>query len=163
MKCSGSVTYIGVNSFDNDVLDATAASALDCAMLQYNILDRSSSRMIAKFAAAGKFVVSGTLRAQKGLQFRLAELASPRGLWYLARLLKNDPFFYAKARRVRKLAKAHDVDVMGLAIRFVTGNDLITSSTFNTTRLAHLAGNIERASEPVSEELALAIATLAQE
>jgi aryl-alcohol dehydrogenase-like predicted oxidoreductase len=141
LKRDGLIGLSGVNSFDNRVLEATAASPLDAVMLQYNAGDLRNARAIETLAAAGKTVISGTALARG--QFDPARFVptSRAQAWYLARLLRRDPLFVFKGLALRRRLAATGRPPAEAAIQFAAGHPLILSNLFGTSSVEHARTN----------------------
>jgi aryl-alcohol dehydrogenase-like predicted oxidoreductase len=151
LKAQGRITWSGVNSFDNDVLDALVPTPIDAVMLQYNATDLSATGQIDALDAAGKIVISGTALGR--VKYRLSAFI-PRNratLWYLARMLRHEPGFMFRARRLERDLTATGKPATEAAIQFVTAHPKIVSNLFGTSRVAHLTENA-RAGHGVLDE-----------
>lgn len=141
LKREERIGFSGVNSFDNAVLEAAAATPLDMAMLQYNVGDFRNERALEKLAAAGKAVMSGTVLGRA--QFDLSRfIPKNRGqAWYLARMLRQDPLFALKGLKLRRRLLATGKPPAEAAIQFAAGHPLILSNLFGTSSAKHARAN----------------------
>ena len=141
LKREGRIGLSGVNSFDNPVLEATAATPIDAVMLQYNAGDFRNRAALEKLAAAGKIVMSGTALGRA--QFDLSRFVPSNRdrAWYLARMLRHDPLFVLKGLRVRRRLLATGKPPAEAAIQFAAGHPLIVSNLFGTSSAEHARAN----------------------
>jgi aryl-alcohol dehydrogenase-like predicted oxidoreductase len=139
----GWVRWLGVNSFDTQVLEALVGiSIFDLVMLDYNVLRSSREPLITKLTQAGKFVVAGSALAN---HLYAPSFLWPRSLadvWYSLRALKNYRKDLLHARRFSSLAACEGWTAGQVALAFVLSNDQVGVAMFGTTRLQHLEENI---------------------
>ena len=141
LKRDGLIGFSAVNSFNNTVLEATAASPLDMVMLQYNVGDFRNAKAVDTLAAAGKTVMSGTALGRA--QFDLSRFV-PRNrgqAWYLARMLRHDPLFVLRGLTLRGRLAATGKPPAEAAIQFVTGHPSLLSNLFGTSSADHARAN----------------------
>lgn len=147
-KAAGRITYAGVNSFTPAVLDRCVASPIDAVMLQYNAGDFSQAAQMRALHAAGKIVISGTALARATYDWRAFVPRDWSRAWYLARMLRHDPLFLVKGRRLgARLSRVGPPHAT--AVRFVTAQPEITSNLFGTTNPAHVAANAAAGHTPL--------------
>jgi D-threo-aldose 1-dehydrogenase len=141
LKHDGRIGLSGVNSFDNGVLEAVAASPIDAVMLQYNAGDFRNARALEPLAAAGKVMLSGT--ALDRASFDLSRFVPKNGAraWYLARMLRRDPLFVFNGLALRRRLAATGKPPAEAALQFVAGHPLIVSSVFGTSSAEHARDN----------------------
>ena len=147
LKQSGDVAWIGICSWDHDVLARVANPAFDAAMLQYNVIDRGSLGIARALAGQGKMVFNATTLAQG--MFRLANFAptSRRSIWYLLRMMKNDPAFLLKSLSFQRGCRRTGQLPHAAAIRFVLEEPAFVSAVFGTTRTANVEANVAVAND----------------
>ena len=138
------VRWFGINSFDDDVLDAVADMRFfDVVMLDYNIMRIDREPMIEKLVAAGKIVVAGGALAN---QMHAPKFLWPRNrvdVWYALRAIRNHRRQYSYGKRLRFLSKIPGWTPSQIALAFTASNKLIGASMFGTTRLTHLEENLK--------------------
>lgn len=152
------VRLLGVNTFDNDVLEALPEMrAIDVVMLDYNLMRIDRELIIDKLHAAGKTVVGGAALAN---QMHAPQFLIPKNradIWYLLRALKGYRRQYLRARRLKFLKDVPGWSPAQIAIAFATSNKKISTSMFSTTRLEHLKDNVEASSRRLPDVVSLAI------
>ena len=129
-KAKGRITFSGVNSFDNAILQRVATTPIDAVMLQYNVGDLRNSSELDRLHAAGKIVVSGDCP-----KVRQNSISPPSfiprnktSLWYLMRMLRKEPGFVWNGYKLRKRLIATGNSPVEAAIQFVTGNTTFSTS-----------------------------------
>ena len=148
-KAAGRISYAGVNSFDAPVLARCAALPIDAVMLQYNVGDFRLAESMRLLHASGRIVISGTALARAQFDWRTFVPRDAASAWYLARMLRHDPRFLQKGRRLaQRLAKIDDLP-HATAIRFVVGEPQILSNLFGTTKADHAAANARAGHRPL--------------
>jgi len=152
-KTAGLVRAIGVNSFDNDVLEYCLELPLDGVMLEYNILNQASLDVANALYGSGKFVVCGTPIAQAVFSNNLFRLTSLSRVWYLLRTLKNHRAAMLKGRKFSFLNDDDRYTAAQLALAFVLRQPCFSSAVFGTTRIEHLLDNIKAASMELPEDI----------
>ncbi|MET0596367.1 MAG: aldo/keto reductase, partial [Mesorhizobium sp.] len=86
LKARGLVRALGVNSFDQAVIDhVIGLPDFDVLMVDYNVLRPEREPLIARAAAAGKGLLAGMALAMGHTGLQVAKLRAPRDLWYAAR------------------------------------------------------------------------------
>lgn len=150
LKSSGRISYSGVNSFDAPVLDRCVASPIDAVMLQYNIGDMSLASQMKALHAAGKIVLSGTALARSVFDLKTFIPRDAASLWYLLRALKDGPGPVLAGQRLARRLALVEGSPHATAVRFVTGQEEITSNLFGTTKLEHVTANVAASRRPLS-------------
>jgi len=90
LKSEGLVRAIGVNSFEDDVLEKVLGlDVFDFVMPDYNILCKEREPLIEKLNAKGISVIAGAALADSLYSNRVFKVKGIKDLWYLARALKN--------------------------------------------------------------------------
>jgi len=148
LKKEGLIRHSGVNSFDKAVLNKVVPMPFDVVMPQYNIFDVSCRDQVIALKSAGKTVVGATALGQGIVSLTSLLPSNPKKLWYLLRLLKNDPLFlFTRAGARGRLASFSGSALQG-AISFLLQTPELTSSIFGTTSLVHLMENLDAATAP---------------
>lgn len=137
-KARGRILRCGVNSFDAPVIEACVERPIDVVMLQYGLLDRSAESLVDRLDARGKTVISGTILGQAAFRPSTWLPRNRQSLWYMLRLLKNDPFFPRWALRPPRFEGAQGVEA---ALAFILTRPTIASGLFGTTSPDHAAAN----------------------
>lgn len=145
LKRTGRIGLAAVNSFTPAVLDKVAATPVDGVMLQYNVGDLSLEPNITALAKAGKFVMSGTALGRA--KFRLATFIpkSRAQLWYLARMLKQEPDFLWRGQQLARKLRATGKPPLDAALQFVVEAPELVSNLFGTTSPSHVRENVRAA------------------
>jgi aryl-alcohol dehydrogenase-like predicted oxidoreductase len=151
-KRRGRITYSGIESASLDVVAHVHNSAFDVAMLHYNAVDQSAEPLIAKLVADGKIVISGTSLAQGRFAMSTFVPKGMNSLWYLLRMLKNDPFFWGRDRVVADQLSKLRSSPHAAAIGFVTSHPLITSGLFGSSSETHVTANAKAGQSPLTSE-----------
>lgn len=157
LKVRGAITYSGVNSFDNAVLDHVATLPIDAVMLQYNVGDFRNAEAMQRLHDAGKIVFSGTSLARAKFDLSTFLPRDRASVWYLLRMLRHDPGFLWSGVRLARRLKQVGGDPTDIALRFVTANPLLTSSLFGTSRLDHALANARGGRGSLSEKQRLSL------
>lgn len=143
LKQAGLVRAIGVNSFDEEVLEHVLVNgAFDFVMPEYNLLAQESAPLIRRLAEARVGVLAGAPLADGLYSRRIFAPRNRKDVWYLARALHS---FRGKLMRGRKFRFVDDVPGMTgaqVAIAYVLANQGVTSAVFGTTSLDHLEENL---------------------
>lgn len=154
----GLFRLLGINSFDDDVLDAaTGMPALDLVMLDYNLLRLERRAQIDALAQAGKTVLAAAPLAGGVLGNRLYKLRGPRDLWYLLRALKNQRHNIKRARELAKRLATRDWKLEQIAINYAARNEHVASVVMGTTDIEHLTHNIRTMERTLPDELAVLV------
>lgn len=141
LKADGRITWCGVNSFDNPVLMKTAQSPVDVAMLQYNVADFRNRAAMEALVAAGKLVMSGTALARARFSPASFLPTSPAKLWYLLRLMRQEPLFPITGLRLARRLRETGKDPAEAALQYLVGHPQIVSSLFGTSSVEHARAN----------------------
>lgn len=154
LKTRGLVRAIGVNSFDDEVLEhILGMNTFDFVMPDYNILSRERESLIDRYHARGIGIVAGAALADSLFSNRIFKIRSAKDLWYLARALKN---FRAKLIRgfyYRFINNHPDITGPQVAIAYILRNQKISSAVFGTTSTQHLGENLDAVSMTIPSEL----------
>ncbi len=152
LKANGRITYSGVNSFDDKVLERVIDSPIDAVMLQYNAEDQRCWKMIDRLHAAGKIILSGTALVRgkfDPLTFLPRDRAS---LFYFARMARYEPLFLWEGYKLRKHLLTVDQSFQATLIQFPLGHPKILSTFFSTKNPIHLAENIAAGHYAMSDQ-----------
>ena len=141
LKLQGRISYSGVNSFDQSVLDDLVATPIDAVMLQYNVSDLSASNAIDRLNAAGKLVLSGTALGRAKFTSGAFLPRDRAHLWYLLRILRHEPSALWRGPRLRRRLLDTGKSPAAAAIQFVVDHPKIVSNLFGTSSLEHMVEN----------------------
>ncbi len=154
LRARGWVRWLGVNSFDTDVLEALAGvPTFDVVMLDYNVLRTGREPLIGRLAQAGKFVVAGSAMANLLFAPRFLWPRSFADVWYSLRALKNYRKDLLRARKFASLGTCEGWTSAQVALAFVLSNPLLGTAMFGTTRLLHLEENVAACTLTLPEPL----------
>lgn len=143
-RARGLVRWIGVNSFDDDVLELLVGMpTFDVVMLDYNLLRVRREPIIDRLHAAGKLVVAGAALANHMLAPRFLFPKSKADVWYFLRMMKNYRGDYMRARKLSFLKQDLGMTPAQAALAYIGANPHVSVSMFSTTRVAHLEENIQ--------------------
>lgn len=140
-KSLGRAVYSGINSFEPALLDRVVDMPIDAVMLQYNVGDFRNAEQAARLHDAGKIVISGTVLARAKFDLATFIPRDRNSLWYLLRMLRNEPRFLFNGIRLARRLAATGKDPVEAAIQFATANPHILSHLFGTTKVAHARAN----------------------
>jgi D-threo-aldose 1-dehydrogenase len=141
-KTKGYIRFAGINTFDRRVLNWITPLPFDVVMTQYNLFDVARRDVIESLKSSGKIIVAGTALGQGIFDFETLVPKNRKSLWYLLRMLKNDPLFPITRWRAQQRIAALGCAPLEAAILFLLQTPSITSSVFGTTTAAHLEQNI---------------------
>jgi aryl-alcohol dehydrogenase-like predicted oxidoreductase len=143
LRREGIVRFVGVNSFDADVIrHALTFAIFDSFMIEYNVLKKRNAVLIEEIAAANRAVLIGTPIAQALFMRRLFRPTGLKAGWELLRALKNHRRELRTAFRYRFLERVPEMTGAQIALAFVLQQKNISTAVFNTTSPLHLAQNI---------------------
>lgn len=145
LKQEGLIGYSGVNSFDNQVLEATLGSPIDAVMLQLSVADFRNAVVLGRLHADRKLIFSGTAMGRAAFDLSAFIPRNRASLWYLLRLLRKDPLTPLRARQLRQVLTRFDPDPYAAAIRFMASHPQVLTSLFGTSQLTHAAANVRNA------------------
>jgi 1-deoxyxylulose-5-phosphate synthase len=155
LKSEGLIQSIGVNSFDDVVLDKVLE--LDCfdfVMPDYNVLSLEREPLIEKFNKKKIGVLAGAALADSLFSSRIFKIKSAKDLWYLARALKNFRKKLIKGYSYRFMNGYEEITGPQIALAYILRNEKISSAVFGTTSEKHLLENIEASNMILAEEIA---------
>lgn len=152
LRSRGVIRWIGINSFDDDVLELMPDfPSFDVIMLDYNLLRVQREPLIERLHAAGKLVVAGAALANHMVAPRFLFPKSKVELWYLLRLLKNYRGDFLRARKLSFLERETGVSPAQAALAYIQANPYVALSMFSTTSIAHLEENLQAKDKQLSE------------
>jgi len=136
------VRWFGVNSHDDDVLDALVhINFFDAVMPDYNLLRTDRELVIERLASSGKMVFGGAAMANHVHAPKFLWPKNRVDVWYLLRALKNHRQSYMRARSLNFLRSVDDWTPSQIAIGFALLNKNVKTAMFGTTRVTHLEEN----------------------
>ncbi len=154
LKSEGLVRAIGVNSFEDDVLEKVLGlDVFDFVMPDYNILCKEREPLIEKLNAKGISVIAGAALADSLYSNRVFKVKGIKDLWYLARALKNFRGKLVKGFSYRFVNNVPDITASQIALAYVLANAKISSAVFGTTSENHLLENLGAASVNLPDEI----------
>jgi 1-deoxyxylulose-5-phosphate synthase len=154
LKSEGLVQAIGVNSFDDAVLNRVLElECFDFVMPDYNVLTREREPLIEAFYEKGIGVVAGAALADSLFSNRIFKIKSFKDVWYLARALKNFRGKLIKGFSYRFINSYEEMTGPQIALAYVLENPKITSAVFGTTSDKHLLENIAAADMKLANDI----------
>jgi aryl-alcohol dehydrogenase-like predicted oxidoreductase len=160
LKAEGLVEFIGINSFDPEVVALGLTIPLfDSFMVEYNLIHKANAALLAKIAAAGRAAIVGSPIAQ-ALFRRSLWPTGPKSAWELGRALVRHPRDLRAARAYGFLNRLPEMTGAQAALAYVLRSPLVTSAVFATTSSEHLRANIAAAGMTLSDELVQRIDSL---
>ncbi len=160
LKAEGLVGFIGINSFDPEVVRLGLTLPLfDSFMIEYSLIRKANLALLEEIAAAGRAAIVGSPIAQA--LFRPSMLpTSPKRAWELARALLRHRGDLRAARAYRFLNRLPDMTGVQAALAYVLRSPLVATAVFATTSSEHLRANIAAAGMTLSDELVRRIENL---
>lgn len=147
LRRDGLVRFIGINSFDEEVVRAgLRLPQFDSFMIEYNIMKKRNAALIDEIAAAGRAVLVGTPVAQALFTGAVFDVTSLRNVWALLRALKNHRRELVAAYRYRFLNRLPGLTGAQAALAYVLRHPSLSTAIFGTTQLVHLQENLAAAS-----------------
>jgi aryl-alcohol dehydrogenase-like predicted oxidoreductase len=145
LRRSGVVGFLGINSFDEDVVRAGLRfPTFDSFMIEFNVMKKRNAALIEDIAAAGRAVLVGTPVAQ-ALFAGAALPTSLKGFWSLLRALKNHRRELLVGRHYRFLNRLPGMTGAQAALSYVLGHEKVSTAIFGTTDVRHLEQNVAAA------------------
>jgi 1-deoxyxylulose-5-phosphate synthase len=145
MRHDGMVRFVGVNSFDEDVLrTALRLQSFDSFMFEYNVLKKGNAALIDDIAAGGRAVLVATPVAQALFSGHIFDIRKRRNVWALLRAWKHRHDFIG-ARAYRFLNHLPGMSGPQAALAYVLRQPNISTAIFGTTQLRHLEDNLAAA------------------
>jgi len=140
----GKIHHAGVHSSSavviNEVKDINCFSVF---LADYNLMRSSFENTISAIDNSGKGFIAATPLAQMLFTNKIFFPTSKKGLWYLARALKNRRKQLLNGFKLRFAGKVAKVAPEAVAIQFVLNNPKVTSAIFGTTQKKNIANNIK--------------------
>jgi len=162
LREKGKVRYLGVNSFQNDViLHCLNYQIFQGYMFEYNLLNQENETLIDAVDAKGNFSISATSVARALFNPKTFVPFHLSSIWYILRTLRYQRELYNKSRNFRFLNSLPNMSGAQAAIAFVLNNPKLTSAAFGTTNLKHLSENIGAVDMELDEVLLNRIKDLA--
>lgn len=160
LKAEGLVQFIGINSFDPEVIRLGLTVPLfDSFMVEYNLIHKANSALLDEIAASGAAAIVGSPIAQ-ALFRRSFWPTGPKAVWELGRALVRHRADLGAARAYEFLNHLPDMTGAQAALAYVLRSPLVTSAVFATTSPEHLRMNIAAAGMALPEDLVRRIETL---
>lgn len=154
LKTRGLVRMIGVNTFDDDVIEAVAELGIfDCIMIDYNVLRQDRDRQIDRLHNAGVCVLAASALAESLYSNRIFKVRGIRDLWYLARAVRKFPDQIVKGMSFRFLNRLDDMTGAQAALSYVLNNRKVAAAFIGTTSEHHLAENLKASGIELPESL----------
>jgi len=148
-KRKGLVSWLGVSSGPREVARAIELGVFDCVMLTYNLLRPAPAAAVLEPAGpAGVAVIAKSPLGQALYSRSFLRVGSLSQLWYLARTLRHGPGPLLRARRFAFLNDVEGWRATDIALRFVLDEPRVTATVIGTTRLSHLAANLDVSNRP---------------
>ena len=160
LKAEGLVGFVGVNSFDPEMVRlGLTLDLFDSFMVEYSLIHKANLVLLDEIAAAGRAAIVGSPIAQA--LFRPSLLpTSPKRAWELARALIRHRGELRAARAYRFLNRLPDMTGAQAALAYVLRSPPVTSAVFATTSSDHLKMNIAAAGMTLSDEIIRRIESL---
>jgi aryl-alcohol dehydrogenase-like predicted oxidoreductase len=153
LKTEGLVGFVGVNSFDPEVVRAGLATGLfDSFMIEYNLIHKANAALLEEISRAGAAAIIGAPLAQTLFRPSLWP-TSPKRAWELARALARHRESLRAARAYRFLNGLTDMTGAQAALAYVLRAPQVATAVFATTSPEHLRQNIAAARLTLSDEL----------
>lgn len=154
LKAEGSVQSIGVNSFDDAILNrCLELDCFDFIMPDYNILTREREPLIESFYERNVGILAGAALADSLFSNRILKIKSHKDLWYLARALKNFRGKLIKGFSYRFMNDYAEITGPQIALSYILRNKMVTSAVFGTTSEKHLLENIAAADMTLADQI----------
>jgi 1-deoxyxylulose-5-phosphate synthase len=142
LRGEGLVRFIGINSFDDNVLRAgLSIKNFDSFMLEYNVLKKGNAALISAISAADRAVLIGSPVAQALFTGQIFDVTKARNIWALMRAVKHRKEL-AGSWRYRFLNDVHGMSGPQAALAWVLREPRIATAIFGTTQTAHLDQNL---------------------
>ena len=161
LRRAGLVRFIGINSFDDEVVRAgLRLPNFDSFLIEYNVLKKKNRALIDDIAAAGSAVLIGTPVARALFTNNVFALNHLRNVWGLLRALRHHRRELAAAFRYRFLNRVPGMSGPQAALAYVLRHPQISTAIFGTTQLAHLEQNVAAAALTLPPDVAARIERL---
>ena len=160
LKAEGLVGFVGINSFDPEVIRlGLTLNVFDSFMVEYNLLHKANLALLEEIDAAGAAVVVGSPIAQSLFRPSLAP-TSLKQAWELGRAWLRHRDDLRAARAYRFLNRLPDMTGAQAALAYVLRAPQIATAVFATTSSAHLSANLAAPGLTLSDELLRRIESL---
>lgn len=152
LRDEGLVRFLGVNSFDLDVIArAGELSLFDGVMVDYNVLRADREPLISRLTHAGRGVLAAGALANAVIGNRLLKVRGPRDVWYLLRALRHRRRDLVRGMSYRFIGSTPGWTTSQVALGFVLANPEISSAMIGTTSVEHLRENLSVATRALPE------------
>ncbi len=154
LRDEGRVRFLGVNSFDPDVI--ARAGELDLfasLMVDYDILRRDREPLIGSLRRAGKGILAAGALAGAVIGNRLLRVRGPKDAWYVLRALRHRRRDLVRGRAYRFIGETPGWSASQVALAFVLANPDVSAALIGTTSVEHLRENLAAASRPLPESV----------
>jgi aryl-alcohol dehydrogenase-like predicted oxidoreductase len=160
LKAEGLVQFIGINSFDPEVIRLGLTLPLfDSFMIEYNLIHKANATLLDEIAASGAAAIIGSPIAQ-ALFRRSFWPTSPKAAWELGRALVRHRADLSAARAYEFLNHLPDMTGAQAALAYVLRSSQVAAAVFATTSPSHLRLNIAAAGMVLPDDLARRIESL---
>lgn len=154
LKARGLIRYAGVHSSQEAVL--IHASSIDCFSVflsDYNLMRAKLDKTISLISEKNKGFIAATPLAQMLFTNKVFLPKNKKGLWYLARALKNRRKHLINGFRLRFASKIPDTSAEAVALGFVLDNANVSTAVFGTTKVDNVVSNISSINEKINEDI----------
>jgi aryl-alcohol dehydrogenase-like predicted oxidoreductase len=152
VKSEGLVAFLGINSFENDVIrHALTIPLFDSFMIEFNVIRKSNATLIGEITDSGAAAVIATSIAQALFRPSMWPTSVKRA-WEFGRALKHRADILA-ARRYRFLNGLPNMSGAQAALAFALTARGASTALFNTTSVAHLDMNTDAADIKLTPDL----------
>ncbi|MDC1255935.1 aldo/keto reductase [bacterium] len=139
----GKIRYAGVHSSQAEVLDNVKdVECFSVFLADFNLMRTNFESTIEKIAICGKGFIAATPLAQMLFTNKVFFPTSKKGLWYLARALKNRRKQLMNGFKLRFASKVPNIPPEAIAIQFALSNPNVASAIFGTTQKGNILKNI---------------------
>jgi aryl-alcohol dehydrogenase-like predicted oxidoreductase len=161
LKAEGLVRFVGINSFDPEVIRlGLTMPFFDSFMIEYNLIHKANIALIAEIAAAGRAAIVGSPLAQT--LFRPAFWpTSPKAVWELGRAVIRHREDLKAARAYGFLNDLPDMTAAQAALAYVLRAPGVAGAVFATTSADHLRQNLAALGMGLGEDLIARIDAIA--
>ncbi len=159
LKQQGKLLHLGINSFDQNVIEHVMTIPLFASMMiDYNILRPEREPVIARLAERRLGIFAGMPLAG-GLHLKgRFHVRGIQDVWYAARALKNHRSDIKRGRNLRFLEHEPQHPAAEIALAWVLRKPEISCAVLGTTRMSHLLANVRASGTTLSDELLQKIA-----
>jgi aryl-alcohol dehydrogenase-like predicted oxidoreductase len=161
LKAEGLVGFVGINSFDPEVVRLGLGSPVfDSFMVEFNLIRKANAALVEEIAAAGRAAIVGSPVAQALFRPSMAPV-SPKRAWELGRALLRHRADLAAARAYGFLNHLPEMTGAQAALAWVLRSPNVACAVFATTSPDHLRQNLAAAEMRLDEALTAQIEALA--